>query len=198
MHSDNLIREIKRKTKTLIYVTIHFFLVGMGVSPSNVLIASRALFAFVLLLCHLASGIIRVCFLCRRIPICISFAFSFVFISNFCHVIIKTISSTSRVWLFLILFFHYYYYYYYYYTPREFLTTAWADGLLLELSDSKIHQVSRILLSILADLNNAEVWMVSIYPPISNSSSFLSKHLEIVASTPITIGITKSLIFHSF
>ena len=39
------------------------------------------------------------------------------------------------------------------------------------LNDSKSTQVSRTLHSILADLNNAVVWMVSIRPFISKSSS---------------------------
>ena len=39
------------------------------------------------------------------------------------------------------------------------------------LSDSKSPHVSRTLLSILANLNNFVVWMVWIFPPISNSSS---------------------------
>ena len=39
------------------------------------------------------------------------------------------------------------------------------------LSDSKSPQVSRTLLSILADLNYALVWMVYVRPPISNSSN---------------------------
>ena len=39
------------------------------------------------------------------------------------------------------------------------------------LSESKSPQISRTLLSILADLNNAIVWMVSIRPLISKSSS---------------------------
>ena len=46
--------------------------------------------------------------------------------------------------------------------------------------DRKIPQVCK---TILADLNNAVVWIVSIRPPISNTSSFLTK-------TPITIDIT--------
>ena len=41
------------------------------------------------------------------------------------------------------------------------------------LSDSKSPQVFRTFLSILADLNNAVVWMVLIHPPISNFSSLL-------------------------
>ena len=39
------------------------------------------------------------------------------------------------------------------------------------LSDSKSSQVSRTLLSILADLNNSVVWMVSIRPLMSKFSS---------------------------
>ena len=48
------------------------------------------------------------------------------------------------------------------------------------LCDSKSLQVSRTFLSILADINNAVVWMVS------------------VPSTPITVGITVTFKFHSF
>ena len=39
------------------------------------------------------------------------------------------------------------------------------------LSDSKSLQVFRTLLSILTNLNNAIVWMASIRPPLSNSST---------------------------
>ena len=46
------------------------------------------------------------------------------------------------------------------------------------LSDSKYPQVSRTPLSILANLNNAVVRMVSIHPLIFNFSSPLSKFLE--------------------
>ncbi len=66
------------------------------------------------------------------------------------------------------------------------------------LSDSKSPQVSRTLLSILADLNNAVVWMVLIRPQISNSSSTRSKPLETVPSTPITVGITVAFMFNNF
>ena len=56
--------------------------------------------------------------------------------------------------------------------------------LSLSLSDSKSHQVSRTLLSILADLNNAVVWMVSTRPFINP--------LVTVSSAPIIIII----VFH--
>ena len=64
------------------------------------------------------------------------------------------------------------------------------------LSDSKSPQVSGILLSALADLNNAVVWIVSIRPPSSNFSSPLSKPLETILRAPITTGITVNLMFH--
>ena len=65
-------------------------------------------------------------------------------------------------------------------------------------SDSKSPQVSRTLLSILAVLNNALVWMVSTCPPTSKSSSPFSNLLVTVPNAPITIGIIDTSIFHSF
>ena len=66
------------------------------------------------------------------------------------------------------------------------------------LSDSKFLQVSLILLTILADLNNAVVWMVSSCLFISNSSSPFTNHLLIVPRAAIAIGITVTFMFHSF
>ena len=66
------------------------------------------------------------------------------------------------------------------------------------LSDSKSPQVSRTLLGILAVLNNVVVWMVSIRPPISKSSSPFSNPLVTVPNAPITIGIIVTCMFHSF
>ena len=66
------------------------------------------------------------------------------------------------------------------------------------LSDSKSSQVSRTLLSILAVLNNAVVWMVSTRPPTSKSSSPFSNPLITVPNAPITIGIIVTCMFHSF
>ena len=43
----------------------------------------------------------------------------------------------------------------------------------LSLSDTMFLHVSRTLLSILADHNNAVVWVVSTRPPISKSFCFL-------------------------
>ena len=66
------------------------------------------------------------------------------------------------------------------------------------LSDSKSPQVSRTLLSILAVLNNAVVWMVCTRPPTSKSSSPFSNPLVTVPNAPITIGIIVTFMFHSF
>ena len=66
------------------------------------------------------------------------------------------------------------------------------------LRKSKSPQVFRNLLSILTDLNNAVVWMVSTCPLISKYSNLFAKFLGIVPSALITIGITVTFIFHSF
>ena len=71
--------------------------------------------------------------------------------------------------------------------------TALGDGLSLESYDLKSLQVSRSLLWILSDLNNALVWMGSVRPPIFNSSSSLT-----VPSAPITIGIIVTFMFNYF
>ena len=65
------------------------------------------------------------------------------------------------------------------------------------LSDSKSPQVSRTLLSILADLNNAVVWIVSICPLISKSFSRSTNSLVTVQNTPITISITVTFMLNS-
>ena len=49
---------------------------------------------------------------------------------------------------------------------RELVVFHWS------LSDGEFLQVSGTLLNILADLNNAVVWMFSIFPLSSNPSSF--------------------------
>ena len=65
------------------------------------------------------------------------------------------------------------------------------------LSDSKSLQVSRTLLSILADLNNAVVRTVFTCPFISKSSSSCINLLVTVSRTPSIIGITVTFMFHS-
>ena len=66
------------------------------------------------------------------------------------------------------------------------------------LDDNKSPQVSRTLLSILADLNNILVWMVSTCPLISNFSSLRINPLLTVPSTLITIDITVTFMLHRF
>ena len=66
------------------------------------------------------------------------------------------------------------------------------------LRDSKSPQVSRNLLSILADLNKDVVRMISTFPLIFKSFSLCTNRLGIVLSAPITIGIIVIFIFHSF
>ena len=76
-------------------------------------------------------------------------------------------------------------------------TPVLADGFALHssLSDSKFPQVSRTLLSILADLNITVIWMVSTHPLIFKSSSPFTNPLVTVPSVPIITGIT--IIFSS-
>ena len=66
------------------------------------------------------------------------------------------------------------------------------------LNDCKSPQVSRTLLSILADSNNAVIWIVSTRPLISKYSSPCTSPLVTVPSTQITIGITIIFMLRSF
>ena len=65
-------------------------------------------------------------------------------------------------------------------------------------SDSKSPQVSRTLLSILAVLSNAVIWIVSTRPPTSKSSSSFNNPLVIEPKAPITIGTIVTFMLHSF
>ena len=67
---------------------------------------------------------------------------------------------------------------------------------LWRLSDKQFSQVFRTLLCILADINNTVVWMVLACPPISNTSSPLNKPLRDIPTTPITIIISITFLFH--
>ena len=66
------------------------------------------------------------------------------------------------------------------------------------LSDNKSPQVSGTLLSILAVFNNAVVWVVSIRPPTSKSSSPFNNPSVTMPNAPITIGTIVTFMFHSF
>ena len=63
---------------------------------------------------------------------------------------------------------------------------------------SKSPQVSRTLLSILAVLNSAVLWMISTRPPTSKPPIPFSNPLVTVPNAPITIGIIVPFMFHSF
>ena len=69
---------------------------------------------------------------------------------------------------------------------------------LSSLNDIKSFHVFRTLLRILADLNKAEVWMVSTYPLIFKSFSPCINPLVTVPRAQITIGITVTFMFNSF
>ena len=75
----------------------------------------------------------------------------------------------------------------------NFSTPAMAGGYSLESE----WQVSWTLLGILADLNNAVVWIILILALISSSSRPLSKPLRTVPSARTTIGITVTFMFYS-
>ena len=66
------------------------------------------------------------------------------------------------------------------------------------LSDSKTPRISPPPFSILADLNNAVVWIEPTLPLISKSSSPFSNPLVSVQGVPITIGISIAFKFDSF
>ena len=70
--------------------------------------------------------------------------------------------------------------------------------LFPNISDNKSSQVSRTLLSILADLSNTVVWIISIRPLFSKSSSPCTNPLVAIQRAPTTIGITVSFMNHSF
>ena len=65
------------------------------------------------------------------------------------------------------------------------------------LSDSNSHQVSGTLLSILAVLNDAVVWIVSTRPLTSMSYSLFNNPLVTVPKAPITIGIIITFMSYS-
>ena len=100
------------------------------------------------------------------------------FCANLQHLLNYTISYHSRGVFFLLL-------------QLQLRVFHWSS------QGCKSPLVSKTLLSIIADLNNAVVWMVSIRPLTFNSVSPLSMTLATVPSAPTTIGFTITLILHS-
>ena len=66
------------------------------------------------------------------------------------------------------------------------------------LSDRTSSQFSRTFLSILIDLDNIAVCMVTTCLLISKFSRPFNNPLGIIPSTPITTGITVTFMFHRF
>ena len=85
-----------------------------------------------------------------------------------------------------------------FYSFKNFSYQLLLMAFLWSLSDSKSPQVSRILLSILADVNNDVVCIVSTRPWFFRSCSPFINPSMTVPSAPITVGITIMLMFHSF
>ena len=90
------------------------------------------------------------------------------------------------------------YFYYCCYSFEIFFTPALADGFHWSFRDSKSTQVLGTLLSILADINNVVVWMVSTCPFIFKPSIPFTNALWIVPSAEIKSGVTVIIISHSF
>ena len=78
--------------------------------------------------------------------------------------------------------------------PCEFSAPELADGPSVE---SEWQHVSSVL-NILANFNDAGVWMVSIHPPISNFSSLFNKPLGIFPRAWIKIGTSINSVFLAF
>ena len=78
-----------------------------------------------------------------------------------------------------------------------FITPVLGAGFSLKFDDGKILKVFRTLLSILADLNNSVVWIVSARSSIFDSSKSFTKPLWIIQSVPVTIRITVTFMLHT-
>ena len=81
---------------------------------------------------------------------------------------------------------------------RKVLSLTKPKGRIYKTKSLDHYITSRTLLSILADLNNAVVWMVSTHLLISKSSCPCTQPLVIVPSAQITNGITVTFMFLSF
>ena len=128
------------------------------------------------------------------------FSFSFIFTQWSTEIVKSTLVNEHKVWFsdrdwLKCLYCNHCNYYF---TPLEFFISLLADSFHWSLSDSKSTQISRTLLSILALLSNAVIWIVSTRPSTSKSSSPFNNPLVSVPKAPITIGTIFTFMFHSF
>ena len=84
------------------------------------------------------------------------------------------------------------------FTLLEVSHQYWLMVFHWSMSDSKSPQVSRTLLSIMAHLRYAVIWIVSTRLPSSKSSRPFNNPLVIVSKAPITIGTLVPFMFNSF
>ena len=94
-------------------------------------------------------------------------------------------SLTSKIIILLLLFLLF-----------EVFPPALVDVFSLDFKWQKVSKCSRTFLSILTDLNNAVVWMISTRPLISKSSSSYHNPLVTIPRAPITNRITVTFMFY--
>ena len=111
---------------------------------------------------------------------------------------LMTVPSTQVTTDITITFMFYYHFHYCYLLLESFSHLCLLMVFQGSLRYSKSPQVSKIPLSILANLNNAVIRTVSTRSMISKSSSPLTDPLVTVSRAPITIGIIVTFMFHSF
>ena len=151
-----------------------------------------------------ACGILQVCrskYLCSYFPFHFCFlVFLIFFISEL--ILIRLLSAATIILSLLFLMLSTGHCTHAIFSPGESSSSFFLDSN--SLSIIKINNGVLVIgkfPGLLANLSNAVVWIVLIHPPISKSSSPLSKFFFFffgtVPSTPIKIGTTLTLIFHS-
>ena len=88
--------------------------------------------------------------------------------------------------------------YFHFHVPLLFQLSGKIQVFLFCQSDNKSLQVSSSFLSILVDFSSAMVYMVTVFPLISSSSSLFFRFLEIVQRIPTMFGISAIFTFHCF
>ena len=108
------------------------------------------------------------------------------------------VQYSGYIFLLFVLDYYYYYCYYYYFTICEFFATVLTVAFCRSQSDSKSPQFFMTLLSVLANLNGAVVWVVTILPLFSSSTIFFFRPLRTVSSVRTLIGTVVTFMFHVF